>query len=254
VNIEKLKGQFDAIFAARGQESLLTRTSLASGQIVETAYTGVGALAEIWRAYWPEGLVAKIDTSRRFRLLLAHVETIASVGGAGNEVFGTTHFPARVLDPAEEYEDGTYQRCYTKAAGTVCPVVAVADNADHRLAYVPYFDGEIRMIVESPRGGGELGAELFHHNLIGLHTENQELENGITFGGFLAPDYSFVVKVKSAYTLAWASGTDTGSVSLPFAMVRIPILVCPIHNFYVKGERYPGEALRAVADWCLAKR
>jgi len=250
------------ILRERAHKSHLTRTSLDSSLIVEQVNTAA-KFSEVWRAYVPRGHVFWLDGSRAFRLLFGFVETIVSDVGAGDMTFETTHFPARVLDSADGYSDGDYQRVYEKAAGTSCPVVSAVDNedggtpsitatvvgdADHQVCYTPYFDGDLVIRVESPRGESALGAVVYRHNLIGLHVENQPLTNACGWTGPLPPDYSVAIYLTSAYVIAWANGCTAGAATLPMAQVKFPIGTLPEHLFFVAGERAPGDVLRQEAD------
>lgn len=242
--------------------SLLTRSSWDSSLISESVNT-VSTFSEIWRAYVPLGRTIWFDADRAFRLLLGYVETITATGGAGDEVFETTHAPARVLDAADGHGDGIYQRAYAKDDAAVAPVIACADNVDggtasitatvagnedFQLCYVPYFDGKLTIRIESPQGDAALAAVMFSTDILGLHGENQMLFNKTGWSGPLPSDYSIALYLESAYQIAWANGCTANSSDLPFAKVQFPIRTAPEHHFYVKGEKFPGSTLRQVAD------
>lgn len=242
--------------------SFLTRDSWASGLYSETQNT-VSTFSEIWRAYVPLNRVIWFDSARAFRLLLGFVETITATGGAGSEVFETTHFPARVLDAADGYGDGIYQRVYAKDDATVAAVTACADNEDggtasvtatiagnedFQVCYVPYFDGRVTIRIESPQGDAALAAVAFSSDIIGLHTQNQMLFNKMGWSGPIPSDYSIAIYLESAYQIAWENGCTANGSDLPFAKVQFPIRTAPEHHFYVPGEKFPGSTLRQIAD------
>jgi len=242
--------------------SLLTQNSWASG-LYSSGVNTENTFSEIWRVYMPLGRVTWFDSERAFRLLLGFVETVASAGGAGSEAFETTHAPARILDSSGDHVDGIYQRVYAKDDATVAPVTACADHVDggtasitatiagdedFQVCYVPYFDGKLTVRVESPKGDDALAAVVLSTDILGLHSDNQMLINRTGWSGPLPADYSIAIYLESAYQIAWANGCTANASNLPFTKVQFPIRTAPDHHFFVKGEKYPGSTLRAIAD------
>jgi hypothetical protein len=227
------------------------------------------ALSEVLRYRVPRGVVWKWDGTRALRGFLGFVETIASVGGAGDEVFATTHAPARVFSPSEDHFDGHYQEVHLKSNNTNCPVVAVADhidgptysitasvagNADHQVCYAPYIKGEIEILVESPRGHGELAAAVYNSDLRVLHGSNQWLSQDLRIDAplLLPPDFSIVVRVNCAAVFRWTTLATSGATDLAWADIHIPVIEVPERIFYVRGEVSEGAELRKKADALLA--
>lgn len=250
------------------RKAIITPDTLSSSYVTKS--TNVASkMTEVLRLYVPRGVVWRIDPGDPFLLYLAHVETIASVGGAGDEVFETTNPPARVLDAARTHTDGLFQHVCELDSGVACPVLAVADhvdggthsitatvlgNEDHQVCYVPFVNGDVVVRAESPRGYGELAKPIFSSNIKALHARNQYLDNHLVYGGLLPPDYQLAVYVNSAVLLHWATGATAGAIDLPFARWRFSVWQFPESMFYKKGESDYGAALREIADSQLSGR
>lgn len=249
----------------------VSRQTLPSGQVTKGANKS-GELTEVLRYRVPRGFVWKFDPEKPLRGFLAFVETIASTGGAGDEVFETTHPPARVYSPSNDHRDGDYQRVYAKDDGAACAIVAVADHADgptysitatvagdedHQVCYVPYVPGFLEVRVESPRGHGKLAAAVYMNDLRAFHGSNQwkSAENKINVDLLLPPDFSIVFLVNSEVIFGWESGSTTNPADLVFADMYIPVIEVPEHHFYLPEEAggNEGAELRKRADALLAK-
>lgn len=215
------------------------------------------ALTKVYRAIVPRGVVWSPFPAGKGVIQLATTEDLTTAGD--HSTAEPTTYPIARLPKLDDVglADGEAAMVALTADGTKRTISAIQDHIDnpsagtilcsdetaaaHMHSYIPYADGEIKVLVEVPGSQGEYGYVIFEGNANSIHAGNQERgPNRICWPCHLPPDFMLTVYLNAAWVAAWEDGCTGTSNAIDFARVIFSMIERPLRAFASLGDKGHG--------------